>query len=58
MDVELEYDSDDEPRLVRCLRCGAEGPFDAKLPYVNQMASFITGHDCLVVLPPDADPRP
>lgn len=53
--TKLDYDSDGEPRIVKCLRCGLEGPFDPTLPYVSQMAAFMTGHNCSVVLPPDGD---
>lgn len=55
MDVDLEYDSNGEPRLMRCRRCGAESSFDSTLPYVNQLASFTTGHECVVVLPGDEE---
>lgn len=36
---------------VQCPVCGEGTSFDERLPYVNQTASFSTGHDCVVRLP-------
>lgn len=53
VEVELQHEGDGDPVRMRCQRCGTEAPFDLTLPYVNQVASFITGHNCVVVLPND-----
>jgi hypothetical protein len=51
----VEYDEDGEARRMRCGTCGGRAPFDQSLPYVNQTASFTTGHDCVLVLPGSRD---
>ena len=53
MPVTLDYDATGEPVMQTCQGCGSTSTFDATLPFVNQMASFITGHECwyVIVLP-------
>lgn len=49
-------DAIDVPRSMRCRACGHAAYFDAGLPYVNQTASFLRGHDCVLDSPSHTDP--
>lgn len=43
---------DHEPVAMRCSGCGQASAFDVALPYINQTASFLTGHGCTALLRP------
>ena len=52
--MQLGSGGDGSPELMTCTRCGMARPFDETLPYVSQVAAFLTGHDCLPVVAVEA----